>query len=201
MNIRNYNCVTPENAVIPRYTPDPADRRVQVYYTDREQVIIVGAADNNYICWLSVTRMQDLAANRAAFTEITANAPKLYGHLDSALKKTKYSYEQVREMYCAELQQAEMIVPHWEETKKLCRMREAGGRYIEILRCYLNMLGAVTGDARADYAKHEVLIRLISSEQYLRLSDSEDVRALYRQLERRCERLYQDYMTEARGGA
>ena len=127
--------------------------------------------------------------------------PKLYGHLDLALQKTKYSYEKVMGMYSAELRQAEMIVPHCEETKKLCKMREVRGKYIEIMRCYLDMLSATTGDARADYAQHEMLIKLIKTEKYLRLSDNDTVRQLYQQLEARCYRLYQDYMTEARGGA
>ena len=193
--------MTPENAASPKYTPNPADRKVQVYYTGRDQVIIVGVADNNFIYWLSVTNMDDLSTNRAIFAEITAQEPKLYGHLDLALQKTKYSYEKVMGMYSAELRQAEMIVPHCEETKKLCKMREVRGKYIEIMRCYLDMLSATTGDARADYAQHEMLIKLIKTEKYLRLSDNDTVRQLYQQLEARCYRLYQDYMTEARGGA
>lgn len=201
MDIQKYNCVKPENAANPKYTPDPANRKVLVYYTDKDQVIIVGVADNNFIYWLSVTRRDDLSTNRAIFAEITANEPKLYGHLYLAVEKTKYSYEKVKGMYSAELRQAEMIVPHYEETKKLCKMREVRGKYIEILRCYLDMLAATTGDARADYAQHEVLIKLIKSEQYLRLSDNDTVRQLYQQLESRCYRIYQDYMTEARGGA
>lgn len=201
MDIRKYNCVTPENAAQPKYTPNPADRKAEVYYTDKGQVIIVGVADNNFIYWLSVTRMDDLSTNRAIFAEITANEPKLYGHFYLALEKTKYSYEAVKGMYSAVLRQAEMIVPHYEETKKLCQMREVRGKYIEILRCYLDMLGTTTGDARKDYAQHEALIKLIKSEKYLRLSDNDTVRQLYKQLENRCCRIYQDYMTEARGGA
>ena len=201
MNIEKYNCVTPENAAEPKYTPNPEHRKIEVYYTDKNQVIIVGVADNNFICWLSVTRMDDLATNRAIFAEITANEPKRYGHFYLAVQKTKYSYEAVKGMYSAVLRQAEMIVPHYEETKQLCKMRELRGKYIEILRCYLDMLSAVTGDARADYAQHKVLIKLIQSEKYLRLSDNDTVRQLYKQLEARCDRLYQDYMTESRGGA
>ena len=201
MSIQKYNCVTPENAVNPKYTPNPADRKIRVYYTDKNQVIIVGVADNNFIHWLSVTKMDDLATNRAIFTEITANEPKLYGHLYLAVEKTKYSYEKVEGMYSAELRQAEMIVPHYEETKKLCKMREMRGKYIEILLCYLDMLSVTTGDARADYDQYKVLIKLIKSENYLRLSDNDTVRKLYQQLEARCFRIYQDYMTEARGGA
>lgn len=200
MNIEKYNCVTPENADEPRYTPDPADRKIRVYYTDSEQVIIVGVVDNNYIYWLSVTNRNDLSTNRAIFAEITEHEPKRYGHFYIAVKKTKYSYEKVRGMYCAELRQAEMIVPHYEKIKKLCRLREVKGKYIEILRCYQDMLAARTGDARADYEQHRVLIELIRSEQYLRLSDNETVRTVYQQLEERCDRLYQDYMNEARGG-
>ncbi len=200
MSIEKFNCVTPENAAEPRYLPDPADRRIQVYYTGGEQVIIVGVADNNYICWLSVTEMKDLSKNRAIFAEINADKPKLYGHLHTALKKTKYSYEKVKGMYSTVLRQAEMIVPHYEKTRKLCRLREVKGKYIEILRCYQDMLAARTGDACADYERHKVLIELIRSEQYLRLSDNETVRSIYKELEDRCERLYQDYMTQARGG-
>ena len=200
MDITKHNCVTAENADEPRYQPDPANRKVRVYYTDREQVIIVGVADNNFIYWLSVTNMNDLAKNRVIFAEITGKEPARYSHLYLALKKTKYSYEAVRGMYCAELRQAEMIVPHYEKIKRLCKMREVNGKYIEILRCYLDMLAARTGDARADYERHKVLIELIQSEKYLRLSDNDTVREIYKQLEDRCERLYQDYMNEARGG-
>lgn len=197
MDIQKYNCVTPENADTPKYTPNPDHRKIQVYYTDKNQVIIVGVADNNYIYWLSVTRMDDLSTNRAIFAEITANAPKLYGHFYLAIKKTKYSYESAKDMYSAELRQAEMIVPHYEKIKALCRMRELEGQYIQIMRCYLDMLAGTSGDPIADYHQHEVLIELIQSERYLRLSDNDTVRSLYKALDRQCRHIYDSYMTAA----
>ena len=201
MNIEKPNCVTPETAAEPRYQPDPADRKIRVYYTGSDQVIIAGVQDNNYIYWLSVTRMDDLALNRNIIAYIQTNEPKLFTSLPEALKKTKFSYENVKGMYAAELRQAEMIVRHYEEIKAMCTTREVRGKYIEILRCYLDMIASCTGDADKDYARHKALIKLIQSEKYLRLSDNETVRKLYKQLEDRCDRLYQDYMTVARGGA
>ena len=66
-DIASLNRVAEDVSVIPNYTPKLEHRRVDFYYADNDQVLIAGVSDNNYIFWLSRTRLDDVETNKAVF--------------------------------------------------------------------------------------------------------------------------------------
>ena len=199
MDIQKLNCLTPDNAATPKYNPYSGKSCVQVYYANNNKVIIVGVADNNYIYWLSVSKMDDIETNRSIFDYIYRLTPTVFGSISRVLEsQTHYSYEQLTSFYSATLTQAEAILPHYRKIKELCKAREADGRYIDIMRYYLNILQCRSSDPVSDYEKNERIIELIRSEKYLRISDNSTVRNLYSELEKHCSNLYNAYITAVR---
>ena len=212
MDISERNLVTAENAETPAQNPldgwnayymrpDTVGHTVRVYYTDREEVLIVGEADENYICWFSVTRRDDLETNRKIFDYLYRMKPALFGSLSFLLRETDYTWEQLQQFYSAELTTADEILQHYRRVKAMCRFREANGKYLQVMRHNLRLLQVRTADPATDYETIRSIQKLVESERYLLCSDNETVRELYLRLVQNCDEIYQAYMTEARGGA
>ena len=198
MDIQKYNCVKLENAANPKYTPDPANRKVRVYYTDKDQVIIVGVADNNFIYWLSVTKTDDTETNRQIVAYLKQAEPKLYGH-DSTVtdKKTKYTYEQLTSFYKVQITSAEEILTKYQGAKHAAG-QNADEALITKMKQQLAILSKCDPDPIKNYDKKEKLIKQIQSQSALRLSDNPKVRELYLKLDKHCSDIYNEYMTIAR---
>ncbi len=121
MDIQKLNRLTPDNAATPKYNPYSGKSCVQVYYANNNKVIIVGVADNNYIYWLSVSKMDDIETNRSIFDYIYRLTPTVFGSISKVLEsQTHYSYEQLTSFYSATLTQAEAILPHYCKDRKAC---------------------------------------------------------------------------------
>ena len=65
------------------------------------------------------------------------------------------------------------------------------------------MMGALSkyGNPVENCLKNDDIFQKIWSLKYLRCSDNPKIREMYHQLEMLSNGIYQDYMTEARGGA
>ncbi len=244
MNIQTYNCLTADIAEKPNYKPNPLHRRIEFYYTDDDRIIIIGFADNNYIYWLSVTKLEDTDINCTIFDHISQHQPTVLGHVYTALRKTDYTAQNLRGYYHDSLilAQAHILAEerlmwltpfvnggyciqsafrsgyssspdqikyhgrsfandlrnNYGKLKQLCRIREANGMYIDVMRHYLHMLSKCSGDVVADYAEKQCLMDLIRSEKYLLCSDNKTVRELYMQLDRCCAEIYNAYMSAVR---
>lgn len=199
MVVERYNYLNSSNSVTPNYMPNPICYRIRVYYPDAQHVIIVGEADNNYIYWLSVTKLKDAETNRMICDYISQLQPTVFGSIDQVLKsKTKYTYEMLETCYSVSLKSAKDIEKHYQIIKERCRFREANGKYLALMKYYLNILTALTSDPCHDYFEKRSLIELIRSESYLRVSDNPQVRELYNELDKCCANLYNAYMTETR---
>ena len=196
MGIQKRNLLTEENACTPNYTPTPEHRRIEVYYCGSD-VIIIGRWDNNYIGWLSVTKLSDDAANRQIVDYLRENKLSLFGHEYIVLQKTGYSWEKVKSAYSTEVRWGSEVMSRYREAQEMCRFREADGKYLNIMQYYLNILTAHNLDPMKDYDSKKLLIRLIRSEDYLRCSESKAVRDLYHQLSVTASGIYNDYMTAA----
>ena len=98
-DIASLNRVAEDVSVIPNYTPKLEHRRVDFYYADHDQVLIAGVSDNNYIFWLSRTRLDDAETNKAVFDYISCADPTMFAHLDAAARKLGYGSEQLRSFY------------------------------------------------------------------------------------------------------
>lgn len=211
MNIQELNFLTPENLEKIDYDPfdkwrnnydlsDIVPRKIKVYYTDREEVIIIGEADNNYIYWFSVSRIDDVSLNRKIFDCIYRLEPTLFSSEGYLIGETGYTYEQFDNFYYTYLSEADSIIPHYQRVKKLCRLREANGKYLKVMRYNLGVIQSHTSDPVKDYERIRQLHNLIKSENYLRCSDNGAIREMYKQLFNSCNDTYQAYMNVARGG-
>ncbi|MBR5165359.1 MAG: hypothetical protein IKW87_07365 [Ruminococcus sp.] len=196
MDIAEYNLLTEDNASILKYASNPAHRLNRVYYTDKDEVIIVGIADNNFIFWLSVTGREDRETNKKIFDHINSIEPTIFGSFSKVIDKTKYSYEKTKGFYYADFTHGGWIPEHYREIKELCKAREAGGKYLQFMRNYLNFLQSAGPDNVKNYESKKAVIELIKRERYLLLSDSSAVRKLYRELEKCGSNLYNRYMDE-----
>lgn len=206
------NCITAEIAETPEKNPmdwwqefysrdDAIRHQIRVYYTDRDEVIIVGVADNNYSYWLSVTKTDDIQTNRKIFDYIYRMKPKLFSDECFALENTEYTWEQFQHFYYADLTTADEILTHRSKVQALCRIREAKGKYQRVMLQYLRRLQSRSSNPHRDYEKIRQMYELIRAERYLLCSEHAEIRDLYIRLEESSEEIYQRYMDEARGGA
>ena len=140
----------------------------------------------------------DYETNEKIFDYITTTEPTIFGSESHVIDKTKYNYEKLRRMYWAEIKYAGNIMYHYKEMKELCRIREANGKYLEIMRYYANLLQTRTGSLSADCDRNRGVYQLLKNERYLLLSENGNVRKMYRQLEKMWSKMYNAYMTEAR---
>ena len=98
-DVGSLNCLTEDVLIVPTYTPKPEHRRVDFYYVDHDQVLIAGVADNNYIFWLSRTRLDDVETNKSVFDYISCAKPTQFAHFDAVARKLGYGKEQLRGFY------------------------------------------------------------------------------------------------------
>ena len=200
MNIDAYNCLTPDEAAVPKYTPNPKFRCIKVYYADENDVIIVGEADPNFIYWLSVTKMDDIQTNRMIVGYLLRMEPELFGH-DSVVieKKTKYTYEQLRSFYMVQISSADEILTRYQEAKRnSSSSQEAEQKRLAEMKKQLQILSRRGPDPVEDYERKKQLILKIRSQSKLRLSDNAKIRNLYERLDKLCSDIYNEYMTAAR---
>ncbi len=197
-DLMQYNLLTPEDAVIPKYCPRTRDYCIRVYYADNEKIIIKGIADNNFIRWLSVTKLDDIELNRRIFAFLHETVASEYGSFSELIQKTAYTYKQAESFYQAELNSADEILPQLEQARQLCRQREANPQFIQQLRSYKKKLAFVGKDPVKDYKRSRSLIEKIKKWSYLRCSDNRQVRELYHSLIEMGYAKYNSYMTEVR---
>ena len=199
-DLMQYNLLTPEDAVIPKYCPRTRDYCIRVYYADNEEIIIKGIADNNFIRWLSVTKLDDIELNRRIFAFLHETVASEYGSFSELIQKTAYTYGQAESFYQAELNSADEILPQLEHARLLCRQREANPQFIQQLRSYKKKLEAAGKgrDPVKNYKKSRSLVEKIKGWSYLRCSENPEVRALYDTLIRLGSGQYNAYMTEVR---
>ena len=195
-DLMQYNLLTPENAVIPKYCPETEDYRTRVYYANNGEIIIEGVADNNFTRWLSVTKIDDMELNRQIVDFLNETVAAEYGWFYILIAKTAYTYEEARACYCVEVQSADEILPQLEIARQRCRQHEADGKFMQQLRSYKKKLAFVAKDPVKDYKSKRRLIEKISKWSYLRCSEHPEVRELYNTLVKMGYSSYNAYMTE-----
>ena len=198
MQLESLNCLTPDVAVTPKYTPNPKFRCIKVYYVDNDDVIIVGEADPNFIYWLSVTKMDDTETNRQIVAYLKQTEPVLFSH-DSTVtdEKTRYTYEQLKSFYTVQINDADEIVSMYCVAKQRSSST-SDQRLIAKMKKQLAILNKCDPDPITDYSRKKALIQQIRSQSALRLSDNPKVRDLYEKLDKRCACIYNTYMSAAR---
>lgn len=181
--------------------------------------------DNNYIHWASLTKTSDKQVNEKIFNHVANDAFMLVSHEYLALESANIKYKDLRNWFSSRLVRedrhnmawktpfghyygadqiqyngkyfAEDVSYYLESLQKICRFREAVGDYSIILRTYLNKLSEDNRDYRY-YEEVKPLIGILESEDYLRVSENNEIRELYKKCMDQCANLYNRYMTEVR---
>ena len=190
--IQKYDLMTP---IKPNYMPDPRDRLIKAYYGNDNDVIIVGVADNCYIYWFSITKTDDGETNRMILEWLNLCIPTKFGHGYIAVKKTQYTYEQIKSFYCADIKNADEII---QKRVAANARSKAEGLTIKQMKSYIKKLSKRSADPVLDYEKNEQLIQWIQSQTFLRCSDDTVERELYNELYELCSSIYNAYMTAVR---
>ena len=214
------NQVADFDPVRPGYAQDLSSRRViEFAYLPGDEVLILASMDGQYPCWVSRTAIHDIETNTAVadaalfgeFSTFTSLHPRLHAlmrdryrrrfYVSGSEIKTPFDYgfssepDQIR--YWGQ-HMARSISSHYRRIKELCACRELDGQYLGFLTSYVTMLQSGAGDAVADYQRNRPLIQLLTSEDYLYVSDNADIRDAYVRARHEIEDLYNTYMSIVR---
>lgn len=118
--IEKYNAVNIRTYEIPWHDTTKMEKRIELYFTNTGDVIIVGRAGDTYIYWLSVTKTEDMEANEQIYTRI-ANEQLVYvTYLEKALSDVNLTCNELEECYKIELRwrkerrRKNEILANWE---------------------------------------------------------------------------------------
>ena len=218
--VHGLNQVARFDPVKPGYPQDLSARRVIDFaYLPHDEVLILASMDGQYPFWVSRTGVHDVETNTAVanavlfddFSTFSSLFPQLNALMRDCYRRrfslvgtnitTPFDYgfssepEQIK--YWGR-HMAQGISSHYRQIKELCAYRELDGQYLGFLKSYLAMLRDCAGDAVADYEGKRTLIKLITDEDYLYVSDDEAIRSTYVQIRQEISSLYNAYMTIVR---
>ena len=207
--------------VSPRYPQDLSARRVIDFaYLPGDKVLLLASMDGSYPYWASVTDIDDVETNTAiadtilfeGFSSFTSTHPKLSNLMSNRYRRrfsvnggnitTPFEYG-----FSSEPDQVKYwgrhlaigISRHYREIRELCTLRELDGSYLTFLRSYLKMLETRTSsDDVRNYENKRMLVKLLTSEDYLFVSDDEAIRSAYVEARQKIGSLYNTYMSIVR---
>ena len=214
------NQVAHFDPVVPSYEQDLSARRViDFVYLPHDEVLILASMDGQFPCWVSRTGVHDIETNTAVanavlfddFSTYTRLFPRLNRLMEDRYRrrfylsgtdiKTPFDYgfssEPGQIKYWGQ-HMARGISAHYLRIKELCAYRELDGQYLGFLTSYLTMLKARTDDAVKDYEGKRSLIKLLTDEDYLYVSDNEAIRCAYVEIRHEIGDLYNSYMSIVR---
>ncbi|WP_088810362.1 MULTISPECIES: hypothetical protein [unclassified Listeria] len=209
------NVVNSKNSVVPKYTLNMEQKRVDCYMDYKGNLTIAGRVDNNYLFWLSESKIEDNQENARFFQEITSmkvekvassySLEKSYGGTfksslvltstnDNLKWRTPFGYYYGRDETHHGESFARDIQHYFKEQKEKCQLREIGGHFYSILLEYSKILA----DPGLVYERIRNLQEVIELDSFLLLSDNVKLRNLYMSCDERIRNLYCDYMTRVR---
>lgn len=194
-DLRKYNLVTPDDAYPATYMPCAEHSLIKVTYADDGDIIITGVADNNFIHWFSVTKIDDIGTNSKIIEWLSFCVPTVLAFHSAVLRKTKYTYEQMQSFYSAEVHTAEDILRQKKNAEAKSRTPDGDGQLIQTMKHWNKTLSVGRLDPEKAYRKHQKLIEEIQAKSFLRCSDNPEVRELYNQASQLCSDIYNGYMT------
>ena len=206
--------------VTPGYPQDLSSRRViEFVYLPHDEVLILASMDGQYPGWVSRTGIHDIETNTEVanaalfddFTTFTRLYPNLGGLMANRYRRrfilsgtsiqTPFDYgfssEPGQIKYWGQYM-AQGISSHYRLLKELCAYRDLDGVYLSLLKSYLAMLEVRSDDAVADYEGKRTLIKLLTDEDYLYVSDNKAIRDTYVRIRQEISELYNAYMTIVR---
>lgn len=225
MGVEQWNLVNERIEVKPNYELDGRVNSIITYLNFKNELLIIGWIDNNYIYWASKTKADDREKNEQIFNYLANGSFEMASETKMALESIGISYEEWRHFYkerydrgdekepgkvwklssggyyreCDIQQHGKLFAYDMERMldwqQEKCRAREADGKYLQALEVYLKKL--IRGGEKDVYyyEKEHNLIRLLEGESYLLLSKDERVRTIYYQIKETIYSLYCTYMS------
>lgn len=217
----NYNMINESSLVRPNYDLKNKKFSIELHISPDRKLGIVQRIDNNYISWYSITDLND-EINGDIFDYLACRRLESYSNEVKALGIEKYN--EIQNWYKCSIEKTDIEGMYWhtpfghyygEENKKdhgkffakdvqnfyddlikLCSFRICGGKYIETLKSYYEMLNS--DEDEYYYCKMEPLISILRSESYLRLCPDIKIRDIYLKCMKQGSSLYNRYMTAVR---
>jgi len=216
--ISKYNLVNESNQVIPNYDLGNKEVYFELYISQEKTICIIGKKDNNYICWCSITNLNDKENNKKIFNYIANYNFNIFSQDFLVLGLERYN--EIKNWYNCDIVMSTIdgmcwstpfghyygddkdnngiyfardILCFYEELIEKCDFRINEGFYIDILNNYLYIL-----TKNVNYNKIKPLISILECESYLRLSPNKTVRDLYLKCMKESSSLYNRYMDEVR---
>lgn len=222
--VKKLNLVNSKSQVKPNYDLSKREKYIKIQLTLDKQLIIIGVIDNNYIYWLSITKLEDKKTNRAIFNYVAKGEYESISSIDRALKQKNLDYGIMKRSYGARFTNAENVGSVWktpfghyyskdniqdhgkffarsvcyfyEEMLKKCKIRRANGLYKSLLIQLTIDIEKI--DCMAYDSEVKPIQEMLSYEGYLILSSNKDVRDLYSKCLELCNDKYNAYMTNVR---
>lgn len=222
-DIERYNLVNESNAKHPNYDLSDRVTSIIVYLTYLDELIIVGEIDNNYIYWMSVTKLNDTEINEKIFNRIATGNYTYVSNEHNVVSYNQWDYSVFRNTVIIKFQRetgkyawrtpfkhyygssdihnhgkyfAKDIISYRNKLHKQCGYREAEGNYKVILQKYKSLISNIDYDNY--YSDVEPIYDLLLNESYLRLSEDENLRNLYNECCSMCSQKYNEWMTANR---
>lgn len=181
--------------------------------------------DNNYSHWASLTRPEERETNGAIFALLASERGRFdkVAAEHEAIRAAGLTWEELRTWYQADLERVERdgellwstpfgcsygsgippasfardVASFPAVLKERCRFREANGRYAPILSYCLDVLRGGDGNDLY-YTQVEDMVEMLRRESYLLLSDHEEIRELYLEIQETVSTLYNRYQSAVR---
>jgi hypothetical protein len=223
LDIEKYNLVNQNNCKQPNYKLDDKEIYFDIYISPDKEVCIIGSLDNNYICWTSITILDESDLIVTIIDYILKRKSVMVSSIYYALgfryeevmnwhkfriSKKLYSDGEYRyysqaspaylgdnEMYLAKYMSGEINRFYYLELAK-CKYRLMDNYYFKILEGYKNLL--TQKENYEYYNEMKPLISLLKSESYLKLSPDKEIRNIYLDCMKESSNLYNRYMSSVR---
>ena len=221
-NFLSLNMINQNNSKIPNYDLSDLEVSIEFRINHKKQLLIMGRLDNNYICWYSITNIDDVENNATIFNYLASKRPELisdeynanpnmYEEIEEWLKGKIYrinsnggkwatpfgcNYGVVNEELHGKFFAGD-IKSYYDKQLLLCKWRNLNDNYIGILKDYYELLNE--GNKGYDYyLEMKPIISILKSESYLAISIDKELREAYLRCIKAAKRLYNIYMTVIR---
>ncbi|WP_432352029.1 hypothetical protein [Sporosarcina sp. A2] len=211
------NLISLHNEVLPSYDISDKEISFDVYSSPDEQVCIIGMIDNNYICWCSITTIQDIEVNAAVFDYVVnrpiRNVSSMYNVLGAEytevyewhrlhIEKRQYNnqdyyYSPATQIYFQDSKSFALEIKQFYTQEKLkCDYRLLDNTYIILLETYKRLVHIDNPDPHYYYEMKPVF-QILEDESYIKLSTDTEIRKLYADCMEGARILYNRYMNDA----
>lgn len=194
------------------------------YINVKNELLIVGQADNNYIYWAAKVNSADRKCNEEIFNLLADGVFEMVSSMDKVMESIGISRSELKRFYKKRFDRASENEPGrvWnisdggyyrncdvethgrlfsyemegmlKNLQEKSRVREADGAYLKVLENYLIRLKKGEKDVYG-YEKEFMMIQLLEKEGYLLLSKDERVREIYFQIKEKIYSMYCTYMS------